>query len=157
MKDQPRIPKLVLTTDQIYSCGRMGDLNMSDTLINCYGCNGNLFYVEKIFGIVAEENNYSIVGNRSNRTYRLTEIGLYLHCAECGENYEHYSKWFYPEDKVIMFFNDLEEESPEYKEIMYCLRQFEQKGDFTPEYKCLETDRLKEKLLDYEKKYPIKK
>ena len=155
MNEKNRIPKLVLTTGQIDSRGRFMDLSMSDTLISCYECNGNIFYIEKVFGVVVEEYDYGIMGNRSNRQYRLTEVGLVLHCAECGDTREHYDKWFYPEDKQVLSWFDLEDESPEYMEIDYCLRQFNQKGDFTPLYKCSEVNVLKEKLLEYEKKHPL--
>ena len=42
-------------------------------------------------------------------------------------------------------------------EIEHCLQQFNQKADFTSLYKYHGFTRLKEKLLEYEKKHPIKK
>jgi len=156
MKEQNRIPKLILMPGQIDSFRSIGDLTTNDSLVNCYECNGNLFYVEKVFGVVAEEYDYGVVGNKNNRVYRLTEVGLALHCSECGDLYEHYSKWFFPEDKLVLYYTDLEDEGPEYKEINYCLSQYNQKGDFTPEYKCSEVNILKTKLDEYEKAHPIK-
>ncbi len=41
----------------------------------------------------------------------------------------------------------------EMPEVEYCLNQFDQKKDFKPQYKWAELKELKEKLIEYEKKY----
>jgi len=55
---------------------------------------------------------------------------------------------------MIMRFDELED--AEMPEVEYCLMQFDQKKDFKPQYKFSKLDELKEKLLAYEKKYPLK-
>ena len=117
-------------------------------------CNSNLTYIKVNWGVVAEDNDYGVMGNKDNRTYSLREFGLTIFCVECGCFYERYSKWFYPEDKIIMSFDELEE--AEMCEVEYCLNQFDQKKDFKPQYKWHELDELKKKLREYEIKYPIK-
>jgi len=156
IKEKKYINKLILTTSSVDTCGRFFDLSSSDTLVDCYECKGNLFYVEKIFGIVEEENDYRISGNLNKRIYSLKEVGFVLHCAECGDAYEHYYKWLCPEEKIIQVFDDMKEDCPEYNEVEYCLCQYNQKRDFKPRYKCSEVQLLKQKLNEYEKKHPIK-
>ena len=81
------------------------------------------------------------MGNKDNRTFTLREIGLSVYCAECGCFHEHYSKWFYPEDRLVMAFDELED--VEMPEVEYCLNQFNQKKDFKPQYKWRELKELK--------------
>jgi hypothetical protein len=153
MKEQIRIPKLILTPSMIDSNNHWR-LNQKDELIICTDCNFNLFYIEKQLGVIAEEFDYQISGYKEKRYFRLTEIGLNIYCAECGTWYENYSKWFYPEDKIIMTFDELG--NVEQTEIDYCLSQYNQKHDFTPQFKCPEVNMLKDKLNEYVKKYPLK-
>ncbi len=154
MKDNPeQIRKLVIRPDEIQGEDSWS-ISLNKNLFSCRDCNSNLVYVKIKWGVVAEDMSYGVLGNRGNRTYALREIGLSVYCAECGCFHEHYSKWFYPEDKLIMSFDELED--AEMPEVEYCLNQFDQKGDFKPQYKWSELKELKEKLREYEKKYPIK-
>lgn len=153
MKEKIRIPKLVIIPSEVDDKS-MFALNLNDNVLACRDCNSNLFYVKIEWGVVAEENSYGIMGNKSNRQYVLREIGFVLYCAECGEFEENFVKWFYPEDKVVCQWDEIN--GAERAEIEYSLRQFDQKGDFTPMYKCPEVNLLKEKLKEYEKKYPDK-
>jgi len=154
MKDNPeQIKKLVIKPSEI-SDNNSWDLSLNKNLFSCMDCNSNLAYIKIEWGVVEETHWYGIMGNEDNRTYALREIGLTIYCAECGCFHEHYSKWFYPEDKMIMRFDELED--AEMPEVEYCLMQFDQKKDFKPQYKFSKLDELKEKLLAYEKKYPLK-
>ena len=155
MKDNPeQIRKLVIRPDEIEGEDNWS-INLNKNLHSCGNCNSNLSYVKMEWGVVSEDFIFQVMGNRSERTYALREIGLTIYCAECGRFHEHYSKWFYPEDKLIMSFDELEE--AEMPEVEYCLNQFNQKGDFKPQYKWSKLGELKKKLIEYEKKYPIKK
>ena len=154
MKDNPKqIKKLVISPDEFDDPNHWA-LNRNENLVSCPYCNSNLSYVVIEWGIVAEDNWYEVMGDRSGRRYELEEIGLAVYCAECGEFNERYSKWFYPEDKIIMTFDELED--VEMAEIKHCLYQFNQKGDFKPLWKSEKLYSLKKKLLEYEKKHPIK-
>ena len=153
MKDNPeQIRKLVIRPDEIED-ENSWKMSLNQNLHSCENCNSNLIYIKVNWGVVVEDSWYGIMGNRSNRTYSLREIGLNVYCAECGCFHEHYSKWFYPEDKIIMRFDELED--AEMPEVEYCLRQFDQKKDFKPQYNWGELNELKRKLLEYEKKYPV--
>jgi len=153
MKDNPeQIRKLVIKPDEIKD-ENSWSMSLNKNLHSCQDCNSNLTYIKINWGVVAEDNNYSVLGDRSTRTYSLREIGLTIYCAECGCFHENYAKWFYPEDKLIMRFDELEE--VEMPEVEYCLNQFDQKGDFKPQYKWFELNELKRKLIEYEKKFPI--
>lgn len=154
MKDNPKqIKKLVISPDE-FNDKNHWTLNANENLVSCYACNSNLSYVVIEWGIVAEDNDYSVWGDRSNRTYELREIGLNVYCAECGEFNDDYSKYFYPEDRLVMTFDELED--VEINEIKHCLLQFNQKGNFKPLWKNSKLNLLKEELLEYEKKHPIK-
>ncbi len=125
-----------------------------DNKINCDDCNSNLFYANITWGVVEEESTWQIMGNRSKRTYALREIGLCLYCAECGCFEEDYAKWFYPKDKTVCTWDELD--GAEREEVNHCLNQWDQKGTFTPLWKSSELNILKENLKEYEKKNPIK-
>ena len=154
MKDNPeQIRKLVIRPAEI-ECEDSWRMSLNKNLHSCEGCNSNLSYIIINWGVVAEDNWYGIVGNKDNRIYSLREIGLSVYCAECGRFHEHYSKWFYPEDRLVMAFDELGD--AEMPEVEYCLNQFDQKKDFKPQYKWYELKELKEKLIEYEKKHPIK-
>lgn len=155
MKIQERIPKLVIKPNEIDGQDVFGlNLSLNDNTVKCTDCGSHLFYIKIHWGIVAENDDYSILGNKSNRTYCLREVGMHLYCAECGVFEEMYHKWYYPEDKIIMTFEEVE--MAEKCEVEYCLRQWDQKGDFKPQYNWSELISLKEKLKEYEKKHPIK-
>ncbi len=154
MKDNPeQIRKLVIRPDEIEGEDNW-NISLNRNLFSCGDCNSNLSYVKIEWGVVAEDSWYGVMGNKDNRTYALREIGLVIYCAECGHFHEQYSKWFFPEDKLIMRFDELED--AEMPEVEYCLNQFNQKKDFKPQYKFSELGELKKKLLEYEKKYPLK-
>ena len=150
--DKNRIPKLIITADQIES---NWGLRQEEQITTCQYCGGMIFYVEKILGVTAEENDYKIMGWRSKRNYSLTEIGLDIFCAECGKHSEGYHTFQYDKDAVVCAYDDIDGEEKE--AIDFCLRQFNEKGDFTPPYHTAELKVLKKKLMDYEKKHPIKK
>lgn len=154
MKAKDRIPKLVILPGEI-SDNTGFALNLNEDTVTCNDCGSHLFYIKIEWGVVVEEHDYGILGNRSKRIYALREVGFALYCAECGQFEESYWKWFYPEDKVICTWDEIN--GAEKSEIEYCLRQFDQKGDFTPQYKCAEVNLLKEKLKEYEKKHPTTK
>ena len=154
MKNNPeQIRKLVIRPDEIEGEDNW-NISLNKNLFSCGDCNSNLAYVKIEWGVVEEDFIFQVMGNRSNRIYSLREIGLVIYCAECGCFHEQYSKWFYPEDKLIMHFDELEE--AEMPEVEYCLNQFNQKKDFKPQYKFSKLGELKKKLLEYEKKYPVK-
>lgn len=147
--NEKRIPKLVIAPSEL-DC----KYNLMKDFVNCPYCNSNLLYIKITWGIVVEENEYGVMWNKSNRTYEIRETGFSLHCAECGDFIEHYIK-FYPEDRIIYEFEkDLSWDDYERNEVDYCLHQFNQKRDFTPNYKFGELNLMKDKLLEYEKKYP---
>jgi len=157
MKDNPeQIRKLVIKPSEIED-ENSWRMSLNKNLFSCQECNSNLAYVKIEWGVVVEDNWYGIVGNKDNRTYSLREIGLSVYCAECGCFHEYYSKCFYPEDKMIMRFDEIEE--IEMVEVEYCLNQFNQKKDFKPQYNYEEYElkELKKKLIEYEKKHPIKR
>lgn len=145
--NKKRIPKLIIVPYEL-SKERL----MKPDFAKCHACNSNLMYIEVEWGIVKEENWYGIMGNKSNRTYSLREIGFNVVCAECGEFIENYAKFFH-DDEVVYYLNGTDDED-EFVEIEYCLNQFNQTRDFTPRYKFPELNTIKEKLLEFEKKYP---
>ena len=153
MKFQERIPKLVIKPSEIDGQDMFG-LNLNDNTTTCRDCGSHLFYLKQELGVVAEENEFGIYNNLSNRTYNIRPVGLVLYCAECGEFEENYVNFCYDKDTIVCTWNELGD--TEKVEIEYCLNQWDQKGDFTPQYKGIETITLKEKLKEYEKKHPIK-
>jgi len=148
-----RIPMLVISPSEIGDRSLFG-LNLNDNVIKCHECGSHLFYIKIEWGVVVEDFLYGVLGNRSNRCYALREIGLVIYCSICSEFNEHYGKYFYPEDKLVCTWDEID--GPERAEIEHCLHQFNQKGRFNPLYKCSEARILKEKLMDYEKRHPIK-
>jgi len=148
-----RIPKSVIRVDEIESKEIFG-LNLNENTVACDCCGSYLCYIKTNLGVVAEDDDYGIIGNRGNRTYNVREIGLTIYCAECGEYIESYSSFSYDRDKVVCTWDELGDS--EKAEIDYCLSQWDQKGDFKPQWKCSEVNVLKEKLKEYEKKHPIK-
>ena len=155
MKDNPeQIRKLVIRPDEIEDKNSWR-MSLNENLHSCMDCNSNLSYIKINWGVIMDDNDYGIVGNRSNRTYELREIGLTVYCAECGAFHEHYSKWFYPEDRLVITFDEIDD--AERYEVEHCLHQFNQKGDFKFLYNWYQLKDLKEKLMEYEKEHPIKK
>jgi len=153
MKIQTRIPKLVIKPDEIDDNNHWA-LNLNENTTTCNDCGSHLFYIKEELGVVAEENDYMVINNRSEKTYDVRVIGLTLYCAECGAVGELYYNFCYDEDKVVCSWDELG--GSEKIEIGYCLNQWNQKGDFKPQWKCGEVVYLKEKLKEYEKKHPLK-
>ena len=153
MKEVERINKLVLTADSI-ECKRWS-LAQKDNPVLCSYCKSPLFYIGIEWGIVEERELHGIkvLGKEREPQYNIREVGLILYCAECGHFHENYSKYFYPEDKLVCSWSDDELGLAEIEEIKHCLEQFNRNGDFKPNYKSTEMDYLKRKLLEYEKKY----
>lgn len=149
--NKKRIPKLIITADQIEEGW---GLRQEEQMTTCQSCGGMIFYVKKILGVIAEEMDFGVIGWRSKRNYRFTEIGLDIFCAECGDHHEYYHSFQYDKDAVVCEYTDLDGE--EQGAIELCLRQFNEKGDFTPLYKTGEVTLLKDKLKAYELKHPIK-
>ena len=154
MKDNPKqIKKLVILPSEIDTGNHFG-LSLHNNLVSCSSCGSNLSYIKIRWGVIAEDNWYGILGDRNNRRYELREIGLVVYCAECENFNEFYLKWFYPEDKLIIDFDELDD--VEMYEVKHCLYQFNQKGNFKYLWKDSKLNLLKENLLDYEKKHPIR-
>ncbi|MEK6951836.1 MAG: hypothetical protein AABX29_02370 [Nanoarchaeota archaeon] len=158
MKETERINKSVLTADSIES-KRGWSLAQKDGIVLCYYCKSPLFYFLKELGIVEESNLWDIkvIHKEREPQYILREVGLLLYCAECGNFHDDYSKYFYPKDKLVCGWSDEELDIAEIEEIMYCLEQWNQKGDFTPRFKNSQMNYLKKKLKEYEEKYYGKK
>ncbi len=158
MKELERINKSVLTADSIET--RKGwSLAQKDNPVLCEYCKSPLFYVGIDWGIVEESslfNDIKVIGKERNFQYYLREVGLILYCAECGNFNNHYSKYFYPEDKLVCSWNDEELDIAEIEEIKHCLEQFNRKGDFIPNYQSPEISFLKKKLVEYEEKNSCK-
>lgn len=131
------------------------NLASNDNLLLCDDCKSPLFYVKINWGVVAEENDYGIIGNKSNRVYCLRECGMTTFCSCCGCFNEQYSKYFYPEDKLIMSDFTLDEiGEDEIAELQVCLSSFNQSRTFEPRYKSNIFTELKTKLMEYELKHP---
>ena len=151
--NKKRIPKLIIVADEIKSDSGWG-LKQEEQMFTCQDCGGMIFYVKKILGVVAEELDIGIMGWRCDRNYSIREIGIDVYCAECGSCLEYYHSFSYDKESVVCEYKDIEGE--EICEIEYCLRQFNEKGDFKSSFKSGESRLLKEKLLNYEKKHPVK-
>ena len=149
MKD--RIPKLIIKAEEIEA---NWNLKQEEQMFTCQSCGSMIFYIKKILGVVAEESLFQIVGWRGKRNYQIREVGINLFCAECGKTNEYYHTFQYDKDAVVCNYDDIDGE--EVNEIEFCLRQFNEKGKFTPLFKTGEAKLLKEKLEEYEKKHPIK-
>ena len=147
-----RIPKLIIVADEIK--GNTWSLKQEEQMYTCQDCGSMIFYVKKILGVVVEELDIGIMGWRSNRHYSIREIGLNTYCAECGTFSDCYHTFLYDKGSVICEYEDIGGEGV--AEIAYCLRQFNEKGDFKSSFNFGETKVLKEKLLEYEKKHPLK-
>lgn len=156
MEIKKYVPKLIIPPGLLDT--KSFGISPDKDLITCEDCGSHLIYIKKSFGIVEESNFYHIMGNKSKRVYSLREIGFTLFCAECGGFIESYSKYFYPEDLLVYCFDngwyDLDED--EKVEVEYCLSQFNQTRDFIPRYKFAELNKIKEALLEYEKKHKEK-
>lgn len=153
--EKEKINKSVLTANSI-EASRGWSLSQKDNPLLCYYCKSPLFYIEIIWGIVEELSllGIKVLGDNHKSHYSLREVGFNLYCAECGKFEEHYDKYFYPEDKLVCSWNDKELNLSEKEEISHCLSQFNQKGDFTPNYKSSQMMYLKNKLKEYELKLP---
>lgn len=157
MDTEKYIPKLIIKAGDIETSHGWG-IARHNNLCTCYDCNSNLFYVVIQWGVVANEDEFQILGNRSKLTYTLREVGFNLYCAECGAFLENYSKFFYPDDKLILDLGliDNELDDDERAEIQNCLNQWNQKLDFQSRYRSPLFTNLKQKLKEYEAKYPRK-
>ena len=157
MKTKERIHKLVIKPEDI-EAKTIGSISSHSNLLLCPYCKSPLHYTITRWGVVAEESLFQTLHNRDERCYSLREVGLWVYCAECGDSIDDYSKWFYPEDKMVLDWTDLDEvDDEERAEIKVCLSQFNQKGTFKARYKSSVFERLKEELINYEKEHPIKK
>lgn len=151
--NKKRIPKLIIVADDIES-DSMWSLRQEEQSCTCQDCGGMIFYIRKVWGVVAEDLDIGIMGWRGKRHYSLNELGINIYCAECGSSSEYYHSFSYDKDLVVCEHKDLDGE--EMAEINYCLRQFNEKGDFKSSFNSSEVRLLKEKLLEYEKKHPFK-
>lgn len=152
MKNIERITKLILTADSI-ELRRGWSLAQKDNPLLCSYCKSPLFYVEIVWGVVdvtEEYKDFKVFGKEREPQYALREIGLQLYCAECGHFHEPYASYFYLLEKVVCSWNDEELDIAEAEEIKHCLDQMNQKGDFTPNYRSIQMDYLKKKLVSYE-------
>ncbi len=157
MKSKEMMHKLVINPNDIEADSCWG-LDLKEKGLWCPDCGSHLMYGELQWGVIAEDMDYGVLGYIDNRQYRLIEIGIHFHCAECGCFIENYSKWLYPIHRIVITYEDIDMlDGVEKLEIEHCLHQFNQKKDFTPLYKWHGLNMLKEKLLEYEKKHPIKK
>ncbi len=149
-KDKEKIAKLVFTADSIEN-NKGWSLVQRENPLLCDYCKSPLFYIDIVWGVVEEVHllGIKVVNEDHKYHYFLREVGFNLYCAECGHFHEHYDKYFYPEDKVVCYWNDEELDYAEKEEIWYCLSQFNQKGDFIPRYKSSEMKYLKIKLEEY--------
>lgn len=158
MKIKNMMHKLVINPDDIQTDSGCWGLDLKEKGMWCPDCGSHLLYGTIEWGVVAEELDYGIMGYYDKRQYDLREIGFVFHCAECGCFIESYDKWLYPEDNLVMKYEDIDMlDGVERMEVDHCLRQFNQKKDFTALYKYSGLIKLKEKLLEYEKKHPLKK
>jgi hypothetical protein len=152
--NKKRIPKLILTPNQIESEDnwRFGGC---EKLTFCDTCHSNLFYINKVYGVVVENLDYDILGYKEKRIFKLREVGLRLYCAECGEFEDDYSSFKYFKDEVIMDLSELD--GGEKQEIEHCLDQYNHTHTFKENYGFTELKILKEKLDEYVKNNPIPK
>ncbi len=153
LEERKRIAKLVFTLESIESSTGWS-LSHEDASRLCYSCKSPLFYIHIVWGIVEEAELFGIkvMGDEYNYHYGVREIGLVLYCAECGRYDEHYSKYFYPEDKVVCSLEDTEFKYVEMEEIKHCIIQWNKKGNFKPNYNSPDLRCLKRKFEEYEKK-----
>ena len=147
-----KILKLVINPDKIEGQSIFSP-RMDDNFVTC-SCGSCLMYFVKKYGVIAETNYYGIMHNRNNRTFNCRTTCLMCYCSECGSFIDDYSKWIYPEDDLVYVFDELN--MSEKIEIDYCLRQFDQKGDFKENLVLSELKAMKKALIDYEIKYPFK-
>ena len=153
---EEKISKLVIKPSEIKIKGF--SLSSNANLSLCPDCKSPIAYVKINWGIIEEDHEYFAQYNRSKRVYALREIGFNLYCAECGEFIENYSRFFYPEDKLVFYDFHLEElDDDERAEIQVCLSQFNQTEKFTPRYKSQIFTELKSKLIEYENKHLVLK
>ena len=148
-----QIHELVILPSEIKDNNSWG-LNLNNNTTTCGDCGSHLFYIKEELGVVAEEHDMMIMNNRGHRMYNIRPIGLVLYCAKCSSFSEVYHSFCYDKDTIVCSWDELG--GAEKIEIEYCLDQWDQKGDFKPQYKCSEVIYLKEKLKEYEKKHPLK-
>jgi hypothetical protein len=151
MIENERIPKLILLSSNI---GLNNGFNASRDFNKCSNCGSNIFYIKSVFGIVAENQEYMVLNNKEKRTFCLREIGFDIYCAECGDYCDDFHQYIYKKDDLVMSFDELEDYEKE--EVGYCLAQYNQKHDFTQNYKATNLNLMKEKLNEWVKEHPIK-
>ena len=127
---------------------------LDEDIHKCDDCGSMIFYIKKRMGVVLEDHGIQIVNNLDTSYYSLREIGLVLYCAECGGYHEDYFTFQYDKDNVVCDMEDLD--YSEMNEVQYFLGQWNQKKDYTSLYKTPETNLLKEKLMEFEKKHERK-
>lgn len=154
IEEKKVIQKLVLTPGSIEAKDNW-QISQRYQLTMCHECHSNLFYFEPVYGIVAEKLDFGIMHYKEQRQFRIIKIGLNIYCAECGTHNENYYKWFYPENSIIMTFDEIDD--AEQHEVQHCLNQFNEKHDFTSSYHYIELNELKRKLKEYVKNNPLKK
>ena len=155
IKENERINKSVLTANSIET-SRGRSLSEKDNPLLCYYCKSPLFYIHINWGVVDETEFYEhfkVVGRAHKFQCSLREVGFSLYCAECGSFEEHYDKFFYPNNNIVCYWNDEELDIADKEEILYCLLQFNRKGDFKLSYPSKEAEYLKRKLREYEDKH----
>jgi hypothetical protein len=120
MVDKKRVLKSVIMSSSIEGPGRWG-LEQHDNISRCWDCGSNLFYVRLVWGVVDETkfHDFDIMGFKRN--YGLREIGLGLHCAECGSRNESYDKYFYPKDYQVCCMEDDELDFAEIEHVRFVL------------------------------------
>ena len=139
--NKKRVIKSIIRADEIdYSFSTDEDKKI------CYSCNGTIFYIKKLNGVIREELDYGIVGYKDKIQYALREYGFKVYCAECGEFEDIY---FIDKVDLIHELDDLGGEDKE--EIEWCLGQFNQKKTYEPMYKSTEVELMLDKLKETEK------
>jgi len=142
--NKKRIIKTVIRPDEIDT--KMFGLALHDDRQFCGDCGSLLFYIKKMIGVVKEENDIQVWGNKDKTTYRLTDIGFEVYCAECGEMEEIYFQY---QKDIVCNFDELD--NAEKEEVDYWLAQYNQKKDYVPRYKTANTNILKRKIEEHER------
>lgn len=147
------IKEMVILPSEIESDSNW-NLNTHDNLFSCSDCMSGLCYITKKWGIIQEKEMYQVVGNRSKTIYSLSVLGLNVYCAKCGLFNDQYTSFQYDKDSVVISYDEIDD--LERVEIEQCLSEFNKNGKFSTKTKYSPLNHLREKLLEYEKKHPIK-
>jgi DNA-directed RNA polymerase subunit RPC12/RpoP len=150
MTEKKRILKSVIMSSDIESPARWG-LEHHDNIYRCWDCGSNLFYVRLVWGVIDETkmNDFPIYGFRRN--YSLREIGLGLHCAECGSRNESYDRFFYPKDYQVCSADDEEFDYAEMEQIKFILGFVNRNKDVPKDMLYGEGKYIIDKIAEYEK------